>query len=97
MRILGKSADAAQALSEAFFRCAPITKKKPATEAEWAAALQKFHNEAKAVRQRYSLGPINRATAAYQFQKRLLAAGIEPKVVRQVVFSLVLNAFIPGA
>ncbi len=94
---MAKSADAAAALAESFFRCAPVARKKPATEAEWTAALQKFHNEANAIRQRYSLGLLNRAVAAYQFQKKLLVAGIEPRIVRQVVFSLVLNAFIPGA
>lgn len=94
---MGKSADAAQALTDAFFRCAPVARKKPATEAEWAAALQKFHNEANTIRKKFSLGLLGRALAAYRFQKQLLAAGIEPKVARQVVFALVLNAFAPSA
>jgi hypothetical protein len=90
---LGKSADAALALAEAFFRVAPTDKRKRMSEAEWANSLKKFHREAMEIRRRYSLGPFARASAAYQLQKRLLAAGFASDTVRKVVFSLVLSSF----
>lgn len=91
--LLGKLADATLALAEAFFRAAPIVKNKRITEAEWAKALAKFHREAAEIRQRYALGFLTRALVAYRFQRRLLAAGFAPDVVRKVVFSVVLNSF----
>ncbi len=91
---MGKSADAALALTEAFFRAAATHRKKRLSEAEWANSLKKFHLDAKEIRQRFSLGFIARAMAAYHFQRLLLAAGIDADTVRKVVFSLVLNSFI---
>lgn len=90
---MGKSADAALALAEAFFRAAPADKKKRMSQAEWANSLKKFHREAKEIRRRYSLGFLARAVAAYYFQRRLLAAGIQADTVRKVVFALVLSSF----
>ena len=90
---MGKSADAALALAEAFFRSAPADKRKRISEADWANSLKKFHREAKEIRRRYSLGFLARAGAAYYFQRRLLAAGFQADTVRKVVFSLVLSSF----
>lgn len=92
--MLGKSSDASSALAEAFFKAMPATQKKKVSEAQWAASLQKFHQEAKQISLRFSLGPLSRALAAYHFQKRLLQAGFDADVVRKVVFSLVLNSFV---
>ncbi len=64
------------------------------SESEWANALQKFHNEAHAIRHKFALGLIARALVANQFQKQLLAAGFDADIVRKVVFSLVLNVFV---
>lgn len=90
---MGKSADAALTLAEAFFRSAPANKRKQMNEAEWANSLKKFHAEAKEIRSRYALGFLARAATAYYFQKRLLAAGFDADTVRKVVFSLVLSSF----
>jgi len=91
---LSKSADAALALAEAFFRCAPSNqKKRRVSEADWANSLKKFYTEAKEIRQHYRLGFLTRALVAYRFQRSLLAAGFAPDVVRKVVFSLVLSSF----
>ncbi len=91
---MGKSADAALALAQAFFRCAPADKRnKRVTEADWANSLKKFYREAKEIRHRYSLGFLSRALVAYAFQRRLLDAGFDPDTVRKVVFSLVLSSF----
>ncbi len=90
---MGRSADAAQALTEAFIRSVPTNPKKRVTETDWAMALKKFHREAADIREKFSLGFFGRALATYRFQKRLLADGIDADIVRKVVFSLVLNAF----
>lgn len=89
-----KVTDAAQALTEAFFKSVPANNKKRMSEAEWSNSLNKFHRAAKEIRLRYALGPLARALATYHFQKRLLAAGFDADVVRKVVFSVVLNAFV---
>ena len=90
---LGKPADAALALAEAFFRLAPADRRKRMSEKEWVSSLKKFHHEAREIRRSYSLGFLGRAIAAYQFQRRLLAAGFQADTVRKVVFSLVLSSF----
>ncbi|WP_342617870.1 hypothetical protein [Rhodoferax sp. GW822-FHT02A01] len=91
---MSKSAAVAAALLEAFFRSVPANRKKRITDGEWAGALHAFHKEAIAIRKQFGLGPLGRALATYQFQKKLLAAGFDAATVRKVVFSLVLNAFV---
>jgi len=93
---MGKSAEVAVALLEAFVRAVPANRKKRISDAEWTQALNGFHKEAIAIRKRFSLGLLGRALATYQFQKKLLAAGFDAATVRKVVFSLVLNAFVYG-
>jgi hypothetical protein len=94
---VSKATEAALALNEAFAKCVPANQKKRLSDAEWTQSLQKFHREAKAIRQRLQLGPLSRALATYHFQKRLLQAGFDAGIVRKVVFSLVLNAFTASA
>jgi len=90
---LGKTAEAAKALTEAFFTSVPANRKKRMSESEWTGALQRFHKDAQSIRQKYSLGPIGRALSTYKFQKHLLQAGFDGDLVRKVVFSLIINAF----
>ncbi len=90
---MGKAAEAAVALEEAFLRSAPANKKKRLSEADWAHSLKKFYDEAGQIRRRFSLGFVARARAAYLLQQRLIAAGFQADTVRKVVFSLVLNSF----
>ena len=90
---LSKAAEAAAALEQAFQRAAPTNKKKRLSKEEWAHALSKFQAEAGVIRQRYGLGFIARARAAYLLQQRLMAAGFQADAVRKVIFSLVLNSF----
>ena len=95
---LGKASDASLALEEAFFKCIPsVNRKKRLSEAEWDKALQAFHRKARAIRLQFSLGPFARALTTYRFQKRLFEAGFDGDVVRKVIFSLVLNAFISAS
>jgi len=91
---LGKVSDAALALAEAFFKSMPASGKKRMNESEWTASLEKFHRVGSEIRQQYALGPLSRALVTYYFQKHLFKAGLDADVVRKVVFSLVLNAFV---
>ena len=69
-------------------------KNKAPSKAEWALALESFNKQAREVRTRYRLGLLGRAVVAYRMQPRLLAAGYSPDVVRQILFSMVLHAFV---
>lgn len=69
-------------------------KNKAPTKAEWAVALEKFNAQAREVRGKYHLGLLGRAVVAYRLQPRLLAVGYGPDVVRQILFSMVLHAFV---
>lgn len=92
---MSRYGEAMQALESAFLAAAPKPhKNKVPSKAEWATALEKFNTQARAVRVRYRLGPIDRAVVAYRFQPRLLAIGYSPDVVRQILFSMVLHAFV---
>lgn len=57
-------------------------------------ALEKFYAEARAERYRRRLGVIARARVALDLQRRLASAGYPPQLVRQVVFSTLLAAFV---
>lgn len=93
---MSKVSEAAVALEQAFIRSVPANKKKRLSEADWTLALQKFYAEASEIRQRYSLGFLARAQAAYLLQQRLIAIGFQADTVRKVVFSLILNSFTSG-
>ena len=87
--------EATQALETAFLAVVPKPhKNKTPTKAEWTKALDKFNAQAIAIRAQYRLGPIGRAIVAYRLQPRLLAAGYTQEVVRQILFSMVLHAFV---
>ena len=94
---MSKSAEVATALMDAFSRSIPKQRKGRISDAEWSQSLTRFHTEAIAIRKRFSLGPMGRALATYQFQKKLMVAGFDAATVRKVVFSLVLNAFVSRA
>jgi hypothetical protein len=91
---VGRYSEATIKLEEAFSRAIPAAKKKKQTKADWTNALGQFNAEARAVRTHYKLGIIGRAMVAYRLQRRLIASGYPPDVVRQLLFSMLLNAFI---
>lgn len=92
---MSRYSDATGVLEAAFARSVPAgKKKKPPTQAEWAAALEKFNGEARVIRAQFHLGVIGRAVVAYRLQQRLMASGYPPDVVRQLLFSMILNAFV---
>lgn len=69
-------------------------KNKAPSKADWAQGLETFNTQARAVRTQFRLGLIGRAVVAYRLQPRLLAAGYAPEIVRQILFSMVLHAFV---
>ncbi len=92
---MSRYSEATQALESAFLAVLPKPKKNKApSKAEWAQALEKFNTQAREVRTRYRLGLLGRAIVAHRLQPRLLAAGYGPDVVRQILFSMVLHAFV---
>jgi hypothetical protein len=92
--IVSRYSEATVVLEEAFTRSIPTGKKKPPSKADWALALEKFNGEARLIRARYKLGVIGRSLVAYRLQRRLMANGYPPEVVRQLLFSMILNAFV---
>lgn len=58
------------------------------------AGLAQFYEAARVERERYRLGVIGRARVAFDLQRRLLAAGYAPSLVRQVVFAMLVAAFV---
>lgn len=92
---MSRYSNATQALEAAFMAVVPKPKKnKPPGKAEWAQALEQFNTKAREVRARHHLGLLGRAIVAYRLQPRLIAAGYAPDVVRQILFSMVLHAFV---
>ena len=58
------------------------------------AGLNKFYAEARLQRKKMRPGLFRRARVAFYLQQRLLAAGYPPALVRQVLFAMLLAAFV---
>ena len=93
--MVSRYSEATQALESAFLAVVPKPhKSKAPSKADWALALEKFNTQARGIRAQFRLGLMGRAVVAYRLQPRLLAAGYAPEVVRQILFSMVLHAFV---
>ena len=93
--IVSRYTDATDKLESAFVGVLPSGKRrKPPTQAEWTTALERFNAEARLIRNQFHLGMIGRAVVAYRLQQRLMASGYPADVVRQLLFSMVLSAFV---
>ncbi len=90
---MSKVIQATEELLATFTRVMPAGRKGRVSEKDWTVALEKFHKEAREVRQRLALGIFARARSAFMLQNRLLEAGFPADIVRKLVFTLVLNAF----
>lgn len=93
-------------LADTFKRMVPLRPErakggKPPSEAELAKisakALAEFYEAARGEREKNGLGIIARARVAFGLQQHLQAAGYPPKLVKQVLFSLLTSAFAGGA
>lgn len=99
----GRIADICDRLSDTFRSAVPLHmeggkgRKRP-SEKEIALAtesgLKKFYQAARAERQQHRLGIIGRARVAFRLQQQLLAAGYPSPVVKQVLFAMLVSAFV---
>ena len=104
-RAQGRVADICGRLLDAFTSAVPLhpgstkVRKRP-SEKEIALAtesgLKKFYEAARAEREQHRLGVIARARVAFILQQRLLAAGYPAPLVKQVLFAMLLSAFVGG-
>ena len=60
------------------------------------SGLKKFYEAARVERERHRLGIIVRARVAFALQQRLLTAGYPPAMVKQVLFAMLVSAFVGG-
>lgn len=92
--------DAGDHLFAVFQGALPISQGKAKTHQSTASgadrALARFYAEARAERDRRRFGIVGRARVAFYLQQRLLAAGYPPALVRQVLFSMLVSAFVGG-
>ncbi len=99
---MGIVEEAGERLFEEFGRVFPLQGKsskgghggKQANADVVAAGLAKFFSAANVERAKYRLGLVKRARVALYLQQRLLAAGYAPPLVRQVLFSMLVAAFV---
>lgn len=84
----------ARALEGAFLKSLPKSRKGLPSKEDWTGAMVGFNREARSLRDTYRLGYIGRAIVAYRFQRRMLEQGHPPEMVRHLIFSMVLNAFV---
>ena len=99
----GRIADACDRLLVEFRTAVPLSPQMPKgrkrpSEIEITltteSGLTKFYEAARAERERYRLGIIGRARVAFALQQRLLAAGYAPVLVKQVLFAMLVSAFV---
>lgn len=60
------------------------------------SGLKKFYEAARLEREQHRLGVIGRARVAFALQQRLLAAGYPSAIVKQVLFAMLVSAFVGG-
>jgi hypothetical protein len=71
------------------------TKKRAASSLKnLEKSLESFYAEARRQRDQHHLGLIRRARVAFYLQQHLLAAGYPSDLVRQVLFAMLLTAFV---
>lgn len=58
------------------------------------SGLKRFYEAARIEREQNRLGVISRARVAFGLQQRLLNAGYSPALVKQVLFAMLVSAFV---
>lgn len=101
----GRIPSICERLEDAFRKAVPLHPerfqgRKPPSEKEievaTEAGLKAFYEVARSERERYRLGVIGRARVAFHLQRRLLAAGYTSPLVKQVLFAMLVSAFVGG-
>ncbi len=99
----GRIAEVCQRLADVFRQAVPLQpppgkgKKRPTekeVEAVTASGLEKFYATAREERERRRLGILGRARVALCLQQRLLEAGYPAPLVKQVLFAMLVSAFV---
>lgn len=100
---MNKISEASDRLFSVFTEAVPLPesfakqRKKPsAAEIERLVTqgLERFYAAAREERQRHRLGIIARARVAFALQQRLLAAGYDAALVKQMLFAMLTQAFV---
>jgi len=102
-KVQGRIQDICERLVEAFRNAVPrqpetahgrkrLSQKDIAPAVE--SGLKRFYEAARAEREQHRLGVIGRARVALGLQRRLLDAGYPPALVKQVVFAMLVSAFV---
>lgn len=88
--------EASDRLFEFFCKSVPVPGKQSGNKSLKGldSALQRFYSEARAQRESMRLGVIGRARVAFGLQQKLLHAGYPPDLVRQVLFAMLVVAFV---
>ena len=90
-------------LSQIFQRLVPLHPatgkggKRPSEQEIGATSeksLKEFYAAARKERLQHGLGIIGRARVAFSLQQNLLAAGYPPTLVKQVLFAMLMSAFV---
>ena len=105
-KMQGRIQQISEQLCEEFQRILPLqppvkTKRgkhpsEAAVRSSSEVALKQFYEVAYNERQRHGLGLIGRARVAFELQQRLLQAGYPAPLVKQVLFALLVSAFVGG-
>lgn len=102
-KVQGRIQDICEQLADVFRSVVPRQQgathgRKRSSEKEVASAidsgLQRFYEAARVEREQHRLGVIGRARVAFGLQRRLLDAGYPPTLVKQVVFAMLVSAFV---
>ena len=68
------------------------------TAKEWErladTCLKRLYEAARVEHEKKNLGVLSRARVAFHLQKKMIAAGYPPLVVRQILFAMLLSAFV---
>lgn len=91
----------AQRLFEVFRRTVPTPAERLARQGrrarsteDFSPSLGRFYEQAKELRKEYRLGILARARVAYTLQRDMIAAGYPAGMTRQVLFSMIVLAFV---
>lgn len=102
-KALGRTQEICERLTDVFRSAVPLqppagSGRKRISEKEVAAGvdagLKRFYEAARLEREQHRLGVIGRARVAFGLQQRLLGAGYSPALVKQVVFAMLVSAFV---
>ena len=95
--------DVSRQLFELFRKIVPppvewaTTHKKQPRPEDFVAAFERFNDQARVLRKKHRLGVLSRARVVLALQREMGAAGYPANLSRQVLFSLIVSAFIGKA